>query len=63
MPIVSNQTLNAAALSYADQLNLTAVAYKGIRPDVNDSPRGVRTTLQKLARPTVMTHLSRPVPA
>jgi hypothetical protein len=39
MPIVSNQTLNAAALSCADQLNLSAVAYKAIRPDVNDSPR------------------------
>jgi hypothetical protein len=32
MPIVSNQTLNAAALSYADQLNLTAVACKAFAP-------------------------------
>jgi diacylglycerol O-acyltransferase / wax synthase len=55
VPIIGNQTLNVAVLSYAGQLNLTAVADKDTCPDLNVFADGVRTTLQKLAQPAVMT--------
>ena len=54
VPIVGNQTLNVAVLSYTGQLNLTAVADKYTCPDVHLFAQGVRTTLHKLAQPTVI---------
>ncbi len=55
MPIVGNQTLNVAVLSYTGQLNLTAVADADTCPDVNVFAQGVRTTMQTLAQPAVIT--------
>ena len=55
MPIIGNQTLNVAVLSYTGQLNLTAVADKDTCPDLNVFAHGMRTTLHKLAQPAVMT--------
>jgi diacylglycerol O-acyltransferase len=55
VPIVGNQTLNVAVLSYAGQLNLTAVADKDTCPDVNIFAHGLRTTLRKLAQSAAVT--------
>jgi diacylglycerol O-acyltransferase len=58
-PVVSlmgNFTLAVAALSYAGQLNLTAVADRDTCPDVEVFAKGVRSALDELAR-------SVPVPA
>jgi diacylglycerol O-acyltransferase / wax synthase len=53
VPLVGNETLSVAVLSYAGQLNLTAVADADTCPDVNVFAHGVRTTLDKLAQPVV----------
>jgi diacylglycerol O-acyltransferase / wax synthase len=56
MPTMGNLTLVVAALSYAGQLNLTAVADSDNCPDVEVFTHGVRSALDDLAR-------SGPVPA
>ena len=53
VPLVGNQTLNVAVLSYAGQLNLTAVADGDACPDVDVFAQGVRSALDKLAQPAV----------
>jgi diacylglycerol O-acyltransferase / wax synthase len=53
VPLIGNETLNVAVLSYAGQLNLTAVADADTCPDVNIFAHGMRTTLDKLAQPAV----------
>jgi diacylglycerol O-acyltransferase / wax synthase len=50
MPTMGNLTLVVAALSYAGQLNLTAVADRDGCPDVEVFAQGVRSTLDDLAR-------------
>jgi diacylglycerol O-acyltransferase / wax synthase len=49
-PIVGNQTLGVVVLSYAGQLNLTAVADRDTCPDVDVFAQGVRGALDGLAR-------------
>jgi diacylglycerol O-acyltransferase / wax synthase len=51
VPLVGNQTLNVGVLSYAGQLNLTAVADGDACPDVNVFAQGVRSALDNLAGP------------
>jgi diacylglycerol O-acyltransferase / wax synthase len=51
VPLIGNETLNVPVLSYAGQLNLTAVADLDACPDVNIFANGMRTTLGKLAQP------------
>ena len=53
VPLVGNETLNVAVLSYAGQLNLTAVADGDACPDVNVFAQGVRSALVRLAQPAV----------
>jgi hypothetical protein len=56
-PVVSlmgNLTLAVAVLSYAGQLNLTAVADRDTCPDVEVFARGVRGALDDLARPALV---------
>jgi diacylglycerol O-acyltransferase / wax synthase len=56
-PVVSlmgNLTLAVAVLSYAGQLNLTAVADRHTCPDVEVFTRGVRDALDGLARPALV---------
>jgi diacylglycerol O-acyltransferase len=53
VPLVGNETLNVAVLSYAGQLNLTAVADADACPDVNVFAHGVRSALDQLAQPAV----------
>jgi len=50
MPPMGNLTLVVAALSYAGQLNLTAVADRDGCPDVEVFGQGVRRALDDLAR-------------
>ena len=50
VPLVGNQTLNLGVLSYAGQLNLTAVADEDACPDVDVFAKGVRNALEKLSR-------------
>jgi diacylglycerol O-acyltransferase len=50
MPTMGNLTLVVAVLSYAGQLNLTAVADRDGCPDLEVFTQGVRTTLDDLAR-------------
>jgi diacylglycerol O-acyltransferase len=50
MPVMGNLTLVVAALSYAGQLNLTAVADHDHCPDLEIFTHGVRRTLDDLAR-------------
>jgi diacylglycerol O-acyltransferase / wax synthase len=50
MPVMGNLTLVVGALSYAGQLNLTAVADHDHCPDVEVFAQGVRTALDDLAR-------------
>jgi hypothetical protein len=50
MPPMGNLTLVVAALSYAGQLNLTAVADRDSCPDVQVFAQGVRSALDDLAR-------------
>jgi diacylglycerol O-acyltransferase / wax synthase len=49
-PILGNQTLTVGALSYAGQLNLTAMADQDTCPDVEVFAQGVRRALDELAR-------------
>jgi diacylglycerol O-acyltransferase len=53
MPPMGNLTLVVAALSYAGQLNLTAVADRDNCPDVEVFAQGVHTALDILARSTL----------
>ena len=48
--ILANFTLDVGVLSYAGQLNLTAVADRDSCPDVDVFAQGVRGTLDDLAR-------------
>ena len=50
MPVMGNLTLVVGVLSYAGQLNLTAVADHDHCPDVEVFAQGVRTALDSLAR-------------
>ena len=50
MPVMGNLTLVVAALSYAGQLNLTAVADQDYCPDLEIFTHGVRSTLDDLTR-------------
>jgi diacylglycerol O-acyltransferase len=50
MPVMGNLTLVVAVLSYAGQLNLTAVADRDGCPDVEMFAQGVRSALDDLAR-------------
>jgi WS/DGAT/MGAT family acyltransferase len=56
LPVMGNLTLVVAVLSYAGQLNLTAVADRDSCPDLEVFTQGVRTALDDLAQ-------SVPVPA
>jgi diacylglycerol O-acyltransferase / wax synthase len=47
--LVGNLTLAVAVLSYAGQLNLTAVADRGTCPDLEVFAEGVRRALAELA--------------
>jgi hypothetical protein len=49
-PIMGNLTLGVGVLSYAGQLNLTAIADQDTCPDVEAFGYGVRSTLDDLAR-------------
>ncbi len=51
MPVMGNLTLVVAALSYAGQLNLTAVGDRDACPDLEAFAQGVREALDDLARP------------
>jgi diacylglycerol O-acyltransferase / wax synthase len=48
--LMGNLTLVVAVLSYAGQLNLTAVADGDASPDVDVFAKGIRNALEKLAR-------------
>ena len=50
VPIVGNTTLAVVVLSYAGQLNLTAVADRDGCPDVEVFASGVRNALDELAQ-------------
>jgi WS/DGAT/MGAT family acyltransferase len=50
MPVMGNLTLVVAVLSYAGQLNLTAIADRDHCPDVEVFAEGVRSALDDLAR-------------
>jgi diacylglycerol O-acyltransferase / wax synthase len=50
MPVMGNLTLVVGVLSYAGQLNLTAVADRDGCPDLGVFAHGVRTALDELAR-------------
>jgi diacylglycerol O-acyltransferase len=50
MPTMGNLTLVVGALSYEEQLNITAVADRDGCPDLEVFTRGVRTALDDLAR-------------
>jgi diacylglycerol O-acyltransferase len=47
---MGNFTLAVAVLSYAGQLNLTAVADQDTCPDLAEFAQGVRSALDELAR-------------
>ena len=49
LPVMGNLTLVVAVLSYAGQLNLTAVADPDSCPDLEVFTQGVRTALDDLA--------------
>ncbi len=53
VPIIGNETLNVAVLSYAGQLNLTAVADWDRCPDVEVFAQGVRSALDDFAGPVL----------
>jgi diacylglycerol O-acyltransferase len=59
MPTMGNLTLVVAVLSYAGQLNLTAVADRGGCPDVTVFAQGVRGALDDLARSALVPALGR----
>jgi hypothetical protein len=53
-PIVGNQTLNVGVISYAGQLNFTAVADRNGRTDLNLFIQGARSALDELAGKVLM---------
>jgi WS/DGAT/MGAT family acyltransferase len=55
VPLIGNETLNIGVLSYAGQLNMTAVADGDACSDVDVFAQGVRNAFEKLARPVVTT--------
>jgi diacylglycerol O-acyltransferase len=55
VPLVGNETLNIGVLSYAGQLNMTAVADGDACSDVDVFAQGVRNAFEKLAQPVVTT--------
>jgi diacylglycerol O-acyltransferase len=57
MPTMGNLTLVVAVLSYAGQLNITAVADRGGCPDVEVFAEGVRSALDDLARSVLVSAL------
>ena len=50
VPIMGNITLEVGVLSYAGQLNLTAMADQATCPDIEVFAHGLRSTLDDLAR-------------
>ncbi len=54
VPTVGNETLSVGVLSYAGQLNLTAVADRNACPDVDVFAQGVRNTIDELAHRVVI---------
>src|SRR5512132_2292462 len=54
-PILGNMTLNVGVLSYAGQLNLTAMADQATCPDVELFAHGVQSALDDLARSVLAT--------
>ena len=50
VPILGNLTLTVGVLSYAGQLNLTAMADQATCPDVEVFAQGMRSALEELAR-------------
>ena len=54
VPITGNMTLGVGVLSYAGQLNLTAVADQDTCPDVEVFAEGVRRALDELAQPALV---------
>jgi hypothetical protein len=54
VPNIGNEALSIGVLSYAGQLNLTAVADGEACPDVEVFAHGVRSTLERLAKPLVI---------
>jgi hypothetical protein len=59
MPPMGNLTLVVAVLSYAGQLNITAVADQDACPDVEVFAQGVRSALGGLARSALVPALGR----
>jgi diacylglycerol O-acyltransferase / wax synthase len=53
VPIIGNVTLDVGVLSYAGQLNLTAMADHDSCPDVEVFTQGVRGALDDLAQSTL----------
>ena len=51
VPLIGNETLSVGVLSYAGQLNLTAVADGDACPDVEVFAQGARSALDNLAGP------------
>ena len=56
---MGNFTLAVAVLSYAGQLNLTAVADRDTCPDVEVFTQGVRSALEELSRSVLWLPLRR----
>jgi WS/DGAT/MGAT family acyltransferase len=54
VPILGNITLDVGVLSYAGQLNLTAMADRDTCPDLEVFAQGVRDALDDLARSTLL---------
>ena len=50
VPIMGNMSIGVGALSYAGQLNITAVADRDVCPDLEAFMGGVRRSLQALER-------------
>jgi hypothetical protein len=59
MPPMGNLTLVVAVLSYAGQLNITAVGDQDACPDVEVFAQGVRSALDGLARSALVPALGR----
>jgi diacylglycerol O-acyltransferase / wax synthase len=55
VPIIGNITLDVGVLSYAGQLNLTAMADHDTYPDVEVFAKGVQSALDELARSVLAT--------
>jgi len=59
VPILGNLTLGVGVLSYAGQLNLTAVADRDTCPDVDVFAQGVQRAVDDLARSVLVPGLER----